>query len=120
MLGRDLELSRHVVADELAEEGVVGVCHKVVESNSRADEYLLDTGDRFDRLDQIVVILVIDLEIRAGLGREALAVRANAVRELFIASGPAEICRRTANVVYVALEIGHLDDLARLGENAFL
>ena len=120
MLGRNLELSRNVVADELAEEGVVGVCHEVVKADSRADEYLFDSGNSLDRLDQIVIFLVIDLEVGAGLGREAFAVRANAAFELFIAGGSAEIRRGTADVVYVTLEIGHFNDLARLGENAFL
>ena len=119
MLGRDLELTADVILHQLAEKGVVGIGHEVIKANAAADKDLFHLRERLDLLDQLHVFGVIHLQILAGGGGEALASCANAVLELLVAGGIAEVCGGTANVVDVALKVGQLRDLFCLLDHAF-
>ena len=118
MLGRDLELTADVVAYKLLEKALIGICKQIVEADARADKYLLYPRQRLDSFDKLDVFGVICHEVLAGRGREALARRADSVAELLFAGGVAEVRRRSADVVDIALEIGHLGDLLCLLKHA--
>ncbi len=60
---------------------------------------------------------MINLQIRAGLWEQTLAVFAYARRHLFLTGRPAEICRRTAHIMDIPFKILVLDYLLCLIEN---
>ena len=107
MLGSDLELTADVVSDKLLEEPIVAVGKQIVKSDSRAHEHLFYLRKRLDSLKELYVFGVICDKILARSGREALASRADSVAKLLFAGRVAEISRRAANVVDIALEIRH-------------
>ena len=61
---------------------------------------------------------MVDLEVFAGRGSQALAVGANAVFQLAVAGGVTEVRGRTAHVVDVAFEPGQGGDLLRFLHHA--
>ncbi len=79
MLGGHLQLTRHVILHQLAEESIIGVGQEVVEADARADEDLFHLGQSLDGLQKLDVFRVIRDEVGAGLGGEALAIGAHAV-----------------------------------------
>ena len=119
MLGRDLQLTADVIADELFEEVVVFIAHQIIESDTRSDKHLFDARELFDLLDHMHIFAVIDLEIFTGSWRETFSICANAVLELLIAGGITEVCGGASNVVDIALKAVKLGDLFSLCENAF-
>ena len=104
VLGRNLELTADMVADEFFEERIGLVRHHVIEADTGADEDLLDARNGFDPLEKFNVFAVIGAEIRTGLREQTALVRAYTVFKLFFAGGFAEIRGRTADVVDVPLE----------------
>ena len=68
MLGRDLELSRNVIADKLSEKRVILIRHKIVKSDSRADKYLLYFRYLLYLFYQLEILGVVYLEILTGCG----------------------------------------------------
>ena len=105
VLGRDLQLSADVVMDELLEEALVGVSHHVVKADARADEDLLDLRQSLDPRKQLDILRVVDDKILAGCRSETFTVRADSRPELLLTCGIAEVRGRSADVVYVALEV---------------
>ena len=69
MLGRDLQLAAHVVFHELADERVVLVVQRVVESDAAAHEHLLHARQRPQLAQQLQIIRMRDAQLLAGLGR---------------------------------------------------
>ena len=117
MLGCHLELARHVVLAELTQEGLVGVGvrEKVVEADAASHEDLLHARQRAKLAQELHVIAVVDLHAATHFGPEAALVHAGAARKLLGARRLAEVRRRAAHVVDVALEIRFLRDAPRLG-----
>ena len=107
MLGRDFKLTADVIGYEFPEKRPVGIVHKIIESYSAPDENLPDLGQSPEPSQKRKIPAVIDFKVRTGFPTYTLPVGTNAAFELFIARGTAEIRRRTAYVVNIALEVGH-------------
>ena len=120
MLGRDLELSADVIADELAEEGVAFVLEQIVKADAAADEYLFDARQSLDLFNQVLIFAVVDLEVGAGLGGKTFATGANTVGQLLVAGGVTEVGSWAADVMDVTLKIGERGDLSRFFDHALL
>ena len=120
MLGRDLELTRNMVFDQLAEERIVLFGHHVVVAQTGAHEYLLHALDAAQLTKQFEVIRVVGLDVLTGGGEQAALVLAAAIFLLLFAGRKAEIRGRAADIVDVALEAWHLRDLFRFFNNALV
>ena len=118
MLGRDLELSRNVVANQLLEKRVTLVKHKIIEPDSRSYENFLDAGNFLNGSNELDIIAVIHLEIGAGLRCETTTVCASSELFLFIACRLSEIRGGTADVVDISFEILIFRQLASFGNYA--
>ena len=73
----------------------------------------------FDLFKHTHIFGMVYFKIFARCGCKALFSGANAVLLLLFAGGIAEVCRRTANVVYVSLKVGHFCDQGGFSDNAF-
>ena len=60
------------------------------------------------------------LKILAGCGRKTLFAGTNSTLSLLITGGVTEVCGRSADVVYIALEVGHCGNYLSLVNYAFL
>ena len=105
VLGRNLELSRDVMAHQLAQKGIVLIAEQVIEPDSAADKHLLDAGDRPQPPQQRQVIPMIDEEVFAGGGEQALPLGTDPLFELLLAARMPEVGGRPAHVVDIALKI---------------
>ena len=106
MLGRNLELARNMVLDQLAEKRIVAVGHHVVIAQAAAHEYLFNAVKLAQFAQQPQVIRVVGFEVLARGREQAALVFAQAVLLLLLAGREAEIRGRPADVVEVALEAG--------------
>ena len=120
VLRRDLELARNVMLNQFLEEGIVPVRHHIVVAQTRADENLLDTLDPAQLAQQVEVIRVVSLNVAARRWEQTALVLAAAVRVLLFAGREAEIRRRTADIMDIALEAGHLGDFFRFLDDALV
>ena len=107
VLRRNLELSGGVMCNELTEEGIVLVKYEVIKSYAGSYKDLLNTLDAFDLTEHMSILGVIDLEVLTRSRCKALLTGTNATLSLLIARGISEVSGGTANVVDIALEVGH-------------
>ena len=120
MLGGNLELPADVVLHQLLQKGGVGVGVEVVVADARADKHLFDPRQFAQFAQNADILHVIHLQLRAGLGRQALAVLAQAVFQLLFAGGVAEVGGRAANVVDVSFKVRVVGHLLGLVDDRFL
>ena len=118
MLGCDLKLSADIIPYKLFKERIVLIKHKIVKAYPGSYEYFFHTPDCFDLLYKLKIFRVIYLQIFARCGRQTLSVCANAVFQLFIAGGITEICRRSADIMNISLEIRKRGNDLSLGNHA--
>ena len=116
VLRRDLELAGDVVLHQFAQEGRILVGQQIVKADAAADEDLLHAGDGAQLTQQVYIIRMVRPQIAARRRKQALPVLAGPVCQLFFAGGLAEIGRRAADVMDVALEVGMLRHARRLGQ----
>ena len=109
-----------MMCDELTEEGIVLVKYEVVESYARADKDLFHTLDLLDLTQHMRVLGVIHLQILTRCGGKTLFAGTNAALSLLVAGGVTEVSRRSADVIYIALEVGHGGDKLSLLNNTLL
>ena len=102
-----------MILDELSEKTVIRIVHQIVKPNARPDKDLFNALDRPHPAQQLPVFAMIHLQLGAGLGRQTPPVRTNPVFHLLVTGRIAEIGRGSAHIVYVALEIGQLNDFFR-------
>ena len=105
VLGRNLELSADVMFDKLAQEFVVFVVHYVIESYTRAHENFLYSLELPQSLEKVEIFAVVYLHCGTRAVAYARLIPAYSLAYLLCASGISEVCRRTAHVVNIALEI---------------
>ena len=105
VLRRDLELAGDVIAHQLVEKCLGLVGQQIVEADAAADKDLFDARKLPELSQQRHIVAVVGDHVFARLREQALPVRAGPLRQLLFARGLAEICRRTAHVVDVALEV---------------
>ncbi len=120
VLGRDLELAGDVIFDKLGEEIVVFILEHVVVAYTAAHENLFYARYLPQPAQQGEIVRVIRVEIRAGRRRKTSSVGAHAAFGLLFARMVAEVCRRTADVVYIALEVGEFCQCRDLAYDAFV
>ena len=120
VLGRDLELAGDVVQDQLLQKGGIGVGQQIVKTDAAADKDLFDARQGAELLQQGDIVPMLRDQIFARAGEQALPRRTGAGSRLFVAGGAAEICRRPADVVDVALEIGRFRHFPRFAQNGFV
>ncbi len=109
-----------MVLDQLAEKRVVPVGHHIIIPQAGAHEHLFDALDLPQLPQQVEVIGMVGLEVLARGGEQAALVPAQAVPVLLFAGGEAEVGRRPADVVDIALEARVRGDLPGFGEHAFV
>ena len=120
MFRRDFQLPRHVVLAEFAQETRrVLVGHDVVVAQAAADEHLLHLRQLAKLLEDGQKFLVINLQVLARLREQALPMLARADFQLIWTRRLAEIRRRAADIVNVALEIRQLGQQLSFAEDAF-
>ena len=117
MFRRDFELTADMITDKLLEKFIVFIVNEVVEANTRTDKDLFDLGERTDTSEQMQILAVVDHEVFAGLGRKAFSALAHTAFFLSLAGGMTEVCGRTADVVDVTLEIGHMREHFRFAHD---
>ena len=120
VLGRDLQLAADMMAHQLIEECGAFVGQQIVKAYAGAYEHLLYARQRAQLAQERYVVAVVGHEVAAGRGEETLAVLARAALELAVAGGAAEVGRGAAHVVDIALEVGQLRELFRLGDHRFM
>ena len=120
VLRRDLELTGDVMPDQLGQELLRLVGQHVVEPHAAAHEYLLHAGQRAHLAQEFDIVLVIRVQVFAGLREQALLALARAARQLTLAGRAAEVGGRAAHIVYVALEAGPPGQQFGLGEHRFV
>ena len=103
VLGRDLQLAADMILAELFEKIIIRE-QQVVEADARAHENLFDARHGTELAQELQVIAVISHEILARLRRKTRLAAAGAALELAIARRTAEIRRRAADIMDVALE----------------
>ena len=118
MLRSHLELTADVLFNKTAKECIALIRKHIIISNARTDKHLFYAGYTLHTLQQLDIFAVIGDEVRARSRRKAAAIRADTVLELPLACGTAEICRRTSDVVNIALEIRELCQQLRFADNA--
>ena len=104
VLRRDLQLAGDVIAHQLLEKRIARVGQQIVEPDAAADKDLLDARQLPEFPQQGQVIRVVGDQVFAGGREQALSCRARAALQLLFAGGLAEIRRRAADVMDVALE----------------
>ena len=104
VLRRDLQLAGDVIAHQLLEKRVARVGQQIVEPDAAADEDLLDARQLAELPQQGQVIRMVGDQVFTGGREQALPCRARAALQLLFAGGLAEIRRRAADVMDVALE----------------
>ena len=109
-----------MVLYKLGKELVVLVLKHVVIADAAADKHLFYARDGSQLAQKRQVIRVVGIEIFARVRRKAALVRTHAVFVLLVAGVVAEVCRRAADIVYVALEIGQLRERRDLTDDAFV
>ena len=108
-----------MVAHELFEECITLVGEHIVKANARANEHLFYLGKRLNPLKKLYIFAMVCYQIRTRSRHKALSVATNATLKLFFACRVAEICRRSANIVNITLEIAHFGNELSLAHNAF-
>ena len=120
MLRRNLELTADMVLAKLTQESVGFIRHDIVIAQTGTHENLFDLRQRTDFAQQLDVIRMIDDHIRTGLREQALTSGTGAELELLVACGAAEVCGRAADIMDIALEVGHLRDGFCFFKNGFM
>ena len=120
MLRGHFQLSADMMFTELPKKGIGWISHDIVVAESGTDEHLFDARQPANFPQQLNIIRMIYLEVRAGLWKQALPVFACPGFQLLLACGMPEIRGRTADIVNIALEIRHLRNSFRLAENGFM
>ena len=105
MLRRDFKLAAHMMFAQLPEEFILPVRKQIVKPDAGADEDLFHSRDVPEFLQQGHIIAVVRIQILAGGREQALSVPADAVFHLFFTGRMAEVCRRSAHIMDIALEI---------------
>ena len=106
-----------MVLDQLEEELVVVVGHHIIVAQARAHKDLFDARDRAQPAQQGQIVPVVGLQVFAGGGEQAALIPAQAVLFLVVTRREAEVCRRAADVVDIALEVGVPGDLLGLAHD---
>ena len=120
MFRRDFQLPRHVVLAEFAQEARrVLVGHDVVVAQTAANEHLLHLRQLAELLEDGQKFLVINLQVLARLREQTLPMLARADFQLIWTRRLAEIRRRAADIVNVALAIRQLCQQLSFAEDAF-
>ena len=127
MLRCYLQNAANVMAAKLPKEFFPGaslpallpVRKNIVESNSGADEDLLNTLHISNSSQYLYVIPVIRIKLTAGLREKAVPAAAHAVLKLLLTGGISEICCRTPHIMNVSLKCGILRKKLRLRHNRF-
>ena len=120
MLRGHFQLSADMMLTQFPKERIGWISHDIVVAESGTDEYLFDARQPANFPQQLNIIRMIYLEVRAGLWKQALPVFACPGFQLLLACGMPEIRGRTADIVNIALEIRHLRNSFRLAENGFM
>ena len=101
-----LQLAGHMVLHQLLKEGIVRVCHQVVEPDAAADKHLFYPRQLPHPAQDLQIIAVVHDHVGAGGGGQAVfAAGAHPPEHLFPAGGEPEVGGGTADIVDVALEI---------------
>ena len=109
VLGRHLQLPADMMLHKLAEKLLVLIPNQVIVPDAAADEYLFHLWQRPHPAQNVQILAVVDDQPAARLWCKAmLAACTHAVFHLLAAAWPAEICRRAAHIVNIALEAGLL------------
>ena len=128
VLGRHLQPSADVMADQLAGVllcGAVGglvlaAVQQQVVAYAAADEALLDAGQGVDGAVDVEQLAVVGVEVRADLRMDAAGALAFLAEVLVAPAHTVHVRRRPAEVGEIALEVGHVDHLPYLAEDALL
>ena len=105
MLGSNLELTAYVMLTQFSEKCIVFICNKIIVSYTTTDKDLFHFGKIAELSEKLYIILVADFCIGANRGVKALPVTAGALLKLLFAGRCTEICRRSAYIVNISLEI---------------
>ena len=114
VFGGDLELAAHVVLHELSEKGGVFVEQHIVKAKAAAHEHLFDAGQRAHLAQNVEILGVVDLQMRAGIGGKTAPVGTCADSQLLLAGRAAEVGGWAADVVDIPLEVRRLCQPPRL------
>ena len=120
MLGRGAQLAADVVFGQLLQQRAALVVQQVVVADAAADKDLFDARQGAQPPQHAQVGRLVEIDVGAGRREQALAVGAGARRPLLPAGGMAEVGRRPADVVDVALEGRVGDHARRLAQHRFL
>ncbi len=101
-------------------KGGIGVGVEVVVADARADKHLFDPFDAAQLAQQLDILHVVDLQLRAGLGCQTFSVLAQTVFQLLFAGGIAEVCRRSADIVDVSFKVRIVGHLLRFVQDGLL
>ena len=115
-----LQLSGDMVFDKFRKEFAVFLRQHIVIPDTAADEHFFNAGYGPDLPQQRQIVAVAGVQIFAGRGGQAGPVFAHAVFYLLFAGGVAEICRRSAHIVDIALELRVPDKPLYLPHHAFV
>ncbi len=113
-------MSADMVLAHFPQESVIGVGHDIIKTDSRTDKYLFNTRQSSEFSQQFKIVRMIDCQIGAGLRKQTLFLRTNAVFQLFLTGSVTEICCRPADIVNIPLEFGVLDDFLGFCNDRFM
>ena len=114
------QLTADVVLAEFLDEGLVVIGQDIVIAQARTDEDLLDALDAADFPQELDIIIMGRIEVRAGLTADAVAVAAGAVLELLGTGNVTEVRRRAADVMDIALEARQMGHALRFPDERFM
>ena len=105
---------------KLGEEVALLVGKHIVEADTRADEYLLDTLDFANFSKKLEIIVFVGIEVRTWCRIKTLSVLAGAQFLLLLAGRTAEVGCRAAYIVDIALEARAVYDFMSLFKHRFM
>ena len=123
-----LQSAAHVLGDQLAGIFLCRLVHLLVlalvqeqvVAHTTTDEALLDTRQGIYGMIDLQQLAVVGVQVRTNLRVHARWALAHLARLLVLAVHAIHVCRRTAQIAQIALEIRHLDDFLHLFQNALL
>ena len=118
MLRRHLQLSADVILHQTVEECLILIIHQIIITDAGADEHFLYPRQGPHGVEHLHIMRMIDLQVRARLGPQALPFRTGTVFCLFVTGRAGEIRARSADIMDIPLERGHRGDLLRLFHHA--
>ena len=120
VLRRHLQLAGHMVLYQLPKEGVPFVTEHIVIADAGADEDLFDTRNLSQLPQQRHIIGLIRIQVGTGLGRQTHPFGTDSLLQLLLTAWVAQVGRRAAYIVDVALKSRVMGQRCDLSDNALV